>query len=160
MGAPASPDLFNIYASALVDEPLKQQLRKYKLTYTRYLDDLTFSTKEEPIGKIKRRTIRTVIESAGFAVSHHKSRIFALEKEPAVINGIGLDLGGRIFMPRNYLRRLRGMLYAGIHRPRDKKLRAKIGGMMSLFNTLTNVSQPNKTEGTILELWSKYKRTN
>ena len=158
MGAPASPDLFNIYASALIDQPLRSLIEKHRLTYTRYLDDLTFSSKEEPIGKIKRRTTRRVIESAGFAISHHKSRIFDLEKEPAVINGIGLELGGRTFLPRHYLKRLRGLLYTGIARPGDKKLRAKIGGMMGLFNHLTNTQQPNKTEETILELWNKYKR--
>ena len=54
VGAPASPDLFNIYAAVLLDQPLDEICQKYNLTYTRYLDDLCFSYLKFRIGKRKR----------------------------------------------------------------------------------------------------------
>jgi len=60
VGAPASPDLFNLYGEVMMDRQLREIASRYYLIYTRYLDDLTFSSKW-PIGEEKRREIRTVI---------------------------------------------------------------------------------------------------
>lgn len=53
-GAPCSPDLFNLYAAVLLDEPLSDICRKHNIRYSRYLDDLTFSSRFQKIGGRKR----------------------------------------------------------------------------------------------------------
>jgi hypothetical protein len=53
-GGLASVDVFNIYAGALLDKPLKPIIAKHNLVYTRFLDDLTFSA-ASPIGEKKRK---------------------------------------------------------------------------------------------------------
>lgn len=101
VGAPASPDLFNIYASAVLDRVLAPVVARYGMTYTRYIDDLVFSA-AEVIGEKKRSNIRSIIESAGFSISHRKTHVWDLMKGPVVVNGVGLELGGRIFVPQQF----------------------------------------------------------
>ena len=52
IGAPASPDLFNIYAAEVLDRRLADLIKRHGLRYTRYIDDLTFSSKNT-IGRRK-----------------------------------------------------------------------------------------------------------
>ncbi len=96
-GGAASPMLFNIYATVLIDDVLGKYLRAQRLTYTRYMDDLTFSSKV-PIGERKRAHIRGVIREAGFEISFSKTRKnIDLEKGPICVTGVVLhpDAGMR-----------------------------------------------------------------
>jgi len=142
-GDSSSPDIFNIYADELLDKPLANLCQRYELTYTRYCDDLTFSSHAASVGGRKRKAIRQVIEAAGFKVNHRKSAVYDLQKGPVVINGIGLELGGRIFLPRHYLRKIKGML----HKAEDGKVNsAKVHGRMGTFWGATSQYALNKTE--------------
>jgi len=109
-GAPSSSDLFNLYTGVLIDEPLGMLAKKHRLTYSRYIDDLTFSSLE-PIGRRKREQIRDVVSSAGFEISHRKAKVLDLTKGPVCINGIGLRENGTIFTPRFAVARLRALLH-------------------------------------------------
>jgi len=114
VGGPASPLLFNIYAAKVLDEPLNKLWSQRGRVYTRYCDDLTFSSLG-PISASLRREIRQVIEEAGFQVNHRKSTLIDLKKKNVVICGVGLEYRkgrrARIFLPRHYLKRLKGLLY-------------------------------------------------
>jgi hypothetical protein len=109
MGAPASPDLANIVADCLLDEPLSVLVGKYGMTYSRYLDDLTFSSRI-PIGKRKKRAIRDIILGSGFKISSKKSVYADISKKPITITGIGLMGDGRIFLKRSFLKKILGLL--------------------------------------------------
>ncbi|MBW4061424.1 hypothetical protein HJC99_02540 [Candidatus Saccharibacteria bacterium] len=153
-GAPASPDLFNIYAGELIDQRLAPRLKRWGLTYSRYIDDLTFSS-NEPIGERKRRAIRDVIAAAGFDISYRKAKVYDLAKGPVQINGIGLDLTGRTYVPRKYLGKVNGILHLaryGMIKP------AKVAGYMGVYWTATPRSHQgrNRAECHTLELFHDY----
>lgn len=157
-GAPASPDLFNILLAVLVDAELKEYCGRWGITYSRYLDDLIFSS-AAPIGKRKRRKIRAVVEEAGFQINHRKSEVRDLEKGPIVINGVGLEYGGRMFVPRWYLRKLIRTLYRAIHHPGSVN-RNKLAGMMGVFFAVPRERFPPRIEQTVTNLLWLYQYTN
>lgn len=153
-GAPASPDLFNIYAGHLIDRQLAPLLRRHGLTYTRYLDDLTFSS-SEPIGERKRAQLRQVIADAGFQISHRKSRIYDLARGSVTVNGIGLTADGRTFVPRAYLRKIDGLLHQaklGLVTPEV------VAGHMGVFWSATprQAEDRNRTEQRTLARYRQY----
>jgi len=157
IGAPASPDLFNLYCHFLIDEPLKHKVViRNLLTYTRYLDDLTFSSEENPITRSTRKNIREVIKEAGFLISHPKSRLCDLKKGPIFINGVGLELGGRTFVPRSYLRYILGLIHKG--NQGYFELWPKIEGAMGVFWNITDKKGFNQTEKRVVKEYRKFRR--
>lgn len=153
-GPNAAPDLFNLYCHFVLDESIAAFCQKWGLTYNRYLDDLTISGLE-PIGKVKKAAIRCLIRAAGFQISDKKTHYWDLEKGPAVICGIGLEFGGRLFVPRPWLCHLRGLLFVAKNHPGE--LMATVEGKMGLFRYLTSFKTANKTEREIYELYRRYR---
>lgn len=117
-GAPSSPILSN-YICHRLDNQLLKLSRKCKVNYTRYADDITFSTnlKELPleIGTIKDNTLFLsselidIIEGNGFAVNKEKIR-FALKNNRQEVTG--LIVNERINLNRKYIRHVRAMIHA------------------------------------------------
>ncbi|RJO59480.1 hypothetical protein C4546_01880 [Candidatus Parcubacteria bacterium] len=155
VGAPASPILFNLYAGALLDQRLSAFCRQWHIVYTRYLDDLTFSSRR-PIGREKRKLIRKIIAEAGLSLSHHKAKVSDLKKTPIVVTGIGIAHGGRLFLPRHFLRRLRGLIHADLKKPRVDP--AVIRGMMGVFWSIRPVKF-NASEQKLVDLYLKWQKT-
>lgn len=154
-GAPASPDLFNLYAEGLLDRPLGLLCGKHNLTYSRYLDDLTFSSSSR-IGEKKRKMIRKIVEDAGFSVNHRKSKVHDLRKGPIEITGVGLEYGGRLFLPRHYLRRIKGMLHLAMRDPLN--FQYQVFGMMGLFLGITpSGTKFNRAERAILDEYKRFR---
>lgn len=152
-GAPASPEIYNHYAGALLDRDLRALCRRFGLIYTRYLDDITISSQSEPIGKRKRRAIRDLIINAGFPLNHAKSKVCDLKKQPLVITGVGLEWPGRIFLPRRYLRRLRGVLHRAVRHGNIS--RSKLNGMMGVFWAATDPGRLNAAERKITQCYQE-----
>jgi len=145
IGAPASPDLANLVAAHLLDKEMAILCKKYSLTYTRYLDDLTFSAKRR-FGKEKRQAIRKVIEQAGFEISHRKTVIADIKRESVVITGIGIK-DGQIFIKRSFLRKINGLMHLI-----DK---GKIQHQLSLVPSKKKRKDPvNIVRGLIAAFWS------
>ena len=110
-GAPASPDLFNEYAAEYLDAPILALIEPYDICYTRYLDDLTFSS-HRPIYPGLRTHIRAIIEAVGFTVNHYKSCNFDLERKSTVhLNGIALTRTGRTQLTGAYRHKLESLLH-------------------------------------------------
>ncbi len=111
-GGPASQDLFNLYCRQYLDFDIGVLCRRWGVTYTRYVDDLTFSS-QQPIGKHKRRALRGAIRAAGFSISRSKAQVIDLEKhQRIVIAGVGLEYGGRLFVPGKQRREIEKLLRA------------------------------------------------
>lgn len=106
-GGLVSVQLFNIYASVLIDQPLAALIADWgDITFTRYLDDLTISS-QNPIGRRRRRQILEIIRAAGFEHAIGKAKVVDLTRENVVrINGINLDLDGNLSVPRAFKREL------------------------------------------------------
>ncbi len=145
IGAPASPDLFNVYAAYLCDKPLGHFCRREGITVTRYLDDLTFSSQER-IGNRTRRVIRDVVTNSGLLINHRKSEVHDLKLDgPITINGVGLEYGGRTFLPVNYLKRVQELIVRALSGEEDVSFN-RVAGMMSLFYAMTDLKSMNEAE--------------
>ena len=75
-GAPTSPIITNLICQIL-DFRLLKIAKKYKLNFTRYADDLTFSTNDKKFLDLKEhffKEITTDILRAGFSVNNRKTR--------------------------------------------------------------------------------------
>jgi RNA-directed DNA polymerase len=96
-GAPASPLLFNISCLDM-DEQLGEYCTENDIIYTRYVDDLTFSTKDgASLNSTHRRHLRKIIEERpGSIIAHHKSQLYSLDKGPITVTGVSLYPDGHI----------------------------------------------------------------
>jgi hypothetical protein len=156
MGASASPDLFNLYCAVLLDVPLGKLCAEYGWVYTRYLDDLTIScTSDPPTRRVGRPAIRAIVEEAGFKVNHKKARLRDLAFGPIFLNGIGLEHGGRIFVPQWYVTHVRGLLLWGLQG--DFTLRPKIDGAMGVFLSIIDRHNPTATERKVIGLHQRFR---
>ncbi|MBL8738732.1 MAG: RNA-directed DNA polymerase [Planctomycetes bacterium] len=110
-GAPTSPALSNLIARRL-DARCLGIARKLGFTYTRYADDLTFSTTDPEalarIGYLLAR-IRHIAQDEGFALNEKKTRVLRPSCSQRV-TGIVVN-GDQPRIPRATVRRLRAILH-------------------------------------------------
>lgn len=118
-GAPTSPIISNMICHSM-DRDLVRLSRRYGLYYTRYADDLTFSTRRnsfpldvahvvgdqlEEVGP----ELLDIITEHGFELSAKKSRAASRASRLSVT---GLTVNEFANVPRRYVRAIRGMLHA------------------------------------------------
>jgi hypothetical protein len=185
-GLPASPMLFSIYARHALDAPLHAFWppfqnyykldagalgRKLGKQFTRFVDDLTFSSPEW-ISEDVRRMIRNIIESAGFEVNHRKSTVKDIRKGPIIITGVGLEYRpnqrARMFVPGHYVNRARGMIHMAL-KGKGTRRREEIEGMMSVFSACFGGKKMNqrrnkeglmevsRTDQKLMEMFLRYR---
>ena len=172
VGALPSTKLFNIYAWRTIDVLLAEfwpymndEHKIFRKRYSRYLDDLTFSS-PEPITDGVRRMIRQVIEQAGFQVNHRKSTLLDLKRGPVVITGVGLEYryrqSARLFLPRHYFKRMNGLLHLALKG--DPRIsRSEVEGLMGVFHGVFGRKYKhgkikfNTTELKFLEMYQLYR---
>ncbi|HWW59647.1 MAG TPA: trypsin-like peptidase domain-containing protein [Sphingopyxis sp.] len=117
-GAPTSPILSNMICSKL-DYELTKLGRKYGCFYTRYADDITFSTngRRMPIGLativagkvVLGSEISDIITGNGFKPNLDKTRLlFEFDRQEVC----GVTCNEKLNVRRPFLRDLRGMLHA------------------------------------------------
>ncbi len=134
-GACTSPTLSNLIARRL-DSRLTGIAKKLDLTYTRYADDLTFSSKSssDRIGYLIAR-IRHIASDEGFAVNEKKTRVL---KQAARQSVTGVVVNVEPAACRATRRKLRAILHnaskTGLNsqnRAQRKSFPAWLGGMIS-----------------------------
>ncbi|MBY0155567.1 RNA-directed DNA polymerase [Cytobacillus firmus] len=109
-GAPSSPIISNLICEIL-DYRLSKISKKYKLDYTRYADDLTFSTndknflglQDEFYIEISKELIR-----AGFSINEDKKRL-QLKDSRQVVTGIVVN--NKLNVNRDYYKETRAMAH-------------------------------------------------
>jgi len=154
IGGGSSPDLFNIYCEYMIDQALRRKCDAFDITYTRYIDDLLFSS-DHPIGKKKRQALRSLIVESGFIVEDRKSHVYDLSKNPVAINGITLHLYGTMSIPGPYLRKIQGVIHRAKHF-NDVDLQ-KIQGMVNMIRQVAHGRRTNATERKILDAFCSLK---
>ena len=110
-GAPTSPIITNLI-SQIMDVKLLKLAKKFKLDFTRYADDLTFSTNDknflEKYDDFHDQLKRT-ISFLGFEINESKTRLQFSDSQQTVT---GLTVNKKIQVPRNYYKKTRAMAYS------------------------------------------------
>ncbi len=108
-GACTSPALSNLIATKL-DRRMSAMAAKLGWRYSRYADDLTWSTTGEPspsIGYVLAR-IRHIAQDEGFELNHDKTRIQRRSQRQTVT---GVVVNDQLNVPRETIRRVRAILH-------------------------------------------------
>ncbi len=104
-GAPSSPKLSNI-VMADFDGAIGRWCSKKGVSYTRYCDDLTFSS-DEPLYNVYVR-VKSMLEEMGFEVNENKTGFFTNACRQSVT---GLTVNEKVRVSREYKRKLRQEIY-------------------------------------------------
>ncbi len=121
-GAPTSPIISNMICAKL-DSQLQQLAKKYRCTYTRYADDITFSSTRDVFPEeiasilmidhspkvILGKSLYLIIKENNFEINETKLRIQS-EKEHQEVTGITVNQFPNL--DRQYIRQIRAMLHA------------------------------------------------
>ena len=118
-GAPTSPIISNMICSRL-DAKLQQLAKEYQCTYSRYADDITFSTNRakfpsalaylSDIGQVEvGDELSSLIEENGFQINPKKTRLQVRQQRQEVT---GLTVNRYPNVQRRYIKQVRGMLHA------------------------------------------------
>ena len=104
-GSPASPILSNIVC-AVMDRRLQGLAKRFGLTYTRYADDITFSSMHSVYAENGefRKELRRLVEQAGFTINPRKTRLC---KRGARQEVTGLTVNEKVNVSRKYMRNIR-----------------------------------------------------
>lgn len=109
-GSPASPVLTNLMCDKL-DYLLSGVAKRFGLNYTRYADDITFSSMHNVYqdGSDFRKELEHIITAQGFTINEKKTR---LNKVGARQEVTGLTVSkDKVNVARKYIRDLRGLLF-------------------------------------------------
>ncbi|ARA93103.1 hypothetical protein AWN76_007970 [Rhodothermaceae bacterium RA] len=106
-GAPSSPILANLLCRKL-DSRLFKWARTNGYQYSRYADDLAFSTNKNEFPVSDRKFIEQVIQEEGFSINAEKSRLMPYSRRQMVT---GLIVNKKPNLPRSYVRGLRALLH-------------------------------------------------
>lgn len=116
IGSTISPFLLNLFCEAYIDFELRKICKVQKITYTRYVDDLVFSSESHIIGEEVRRKIRKCLERAGLRVSHKKSKVQMVGMGTVFVTKSGLredeerSKSSVLVFPQRKRRRLHGII--------------------------------------------------
>ena len=105
-GAPTSPVLSNMVCREL-DIRLQKLALKHNLAYTRYADDLSFSSDEE-LTKEAVQGITSIIQAEEFEVNRRKTRTRSRNNRQTVT---GIVVNEKPNVPRQYIRLIRAILH-------------------------------------------------
>ncbi|MEM9070125.1 MAG: reverse transcriptase family protein, partial [Myxococcota bacterium] len=105
-GACTSPAITNLLCRNL-DRRLTAMATKLGFAYTRYADDLTFSSDQTKVGKLLH-IVREVVEGEGFVVNEDKTRVMRKGRAQEVT---GVTVNAKLGLTRKERRRLRAILH-------------------------------------------------
>lgn len=108
-GAPTSPAISNLLCRRL-DRRLSQMADRLGFIYTRYADDLTFSTSNESLGNIGKilKFTKLIVNYEGFEINDKKTRVIHKSRQQEVT---GVVVNSKLNISREILRRFRATLY-------------------------------------------------
>ncbi|WP_074906714.1 reverse transcriptase domain-containing protein [Nitrosomonas communis] len=120
-GAPTSPIISNLICRSL-DSDLQKLARKYRATYTRYCDDITFSFTVRRISDLPKQIVDLSVAPANIGtellaiIDKHElkvnSRKVRLEGRSNRMQVTGLTVNEQPNVPRTFVHEIRGMLHA------------------------------------------------
>ncbi|OUL35048.1 RNA-directed DNA polymerase [Nostoc sp. T09] len=159
-GSPASPAITNIICRNL-DRRLMAIADKYGFTYTRYVDDLTFSASAENVKHISNiiKQTQSIVADEGFAINQEKTRILRNSQQQEVT---GIVVNEKINISRKTLKSFRATLYQienegfeGKHWGNSGKLIASITGFAN-YVAMVNPQKGAEFQEQIKRIQKKY----
>ena len=106
MGAPTSPVISNLICIPL-DKLIVAIAKEHKLMYSRYADDITFST-DETISEVAIAQIKASITNFGFSLNEKKFRIQSKFRKQSVT---GIVVNAKPNVDRKYVRNIRAAIH-------------------------------------------------
>ncbi len=108
-GAPTSPILSNIICHRL-DKKLLELAKAYNVKYTRYADDMTFSSDHNVYQENSEflQKLFSIIQSENFKINYKKTR---LQKRGYKQEVTGLIVNEKINVSRSYIKNVRALIY-------------------------------------------------
>ena len=109
-GAPTSPVITNFICNVL-DYKVLQLCKKYHLDYTRYADDLTFSTNDNNVLKNYNqfyKSLNKIIIKNGFEINSKKTKIIYFNSRQSVT---GLVVNKKVNVNHIYYKKIRSRAY-------------------------------------------------
>ncbi|WP_157308604.1 reverse transcriptase family protein [Chitinophaga tropicalis] len=108
-GAPCSPAITNIICYRL-DKRFEGLAKKFNYTYTRYADDMTFSTSGETAGKAGQLlwAVKKVVKEEGFTIHPDKLKVMRKGDKKEVT---GIVVNEKMSLDRTTLRKFRALLH-------------------------------------------------
>lgn len=108
-GAPTSPILTNAICDNL-DRKLSRLAQRFGLNYTRYADDITFSSNHYVYRKTGKffTALRDIIEKEGFKINEKKTRLQTRDVRQEVT---GITVNDKVNVTKKYIKDLRNILY-------------------------------------------------
>ncbi len=108
-GAPTSPIITNMICDNL-DRRLAGVAKRFGLNYTRYADDITFSSMHNVYQENGEfcKEVRRIINEQGFIINDKKTR---LQKKGSRQEVTGIIVSDKINVTRDYVRDIRNILY-------------------------------------------------
>lgn len=138
-GAPSSPIITNLICQIL-DMRLLKIAKKYKLDYTRYADDLTFSTNNKCFLEKQSDFYMEVskeINNAGFKINDKKTRLQFKDSKQEVT---GLVVNKKIGVDRTYCKKTRAMAH-NLYKQGNFKINDNDGNIKQLEGRFTFINQ-------------------
>lgn len=105
-GAPTSPILSNIVTQRL-DRRISKLASKYKVKYSRYADDLSFSANRNVFEKGFLDEVRGIIEGENFKINNYKTRVKSNRDHQEVT---GIVVNQKLNVRRSYIKVIRTMI--------------------------------------------------
>ncbi|MBI9060288.1 MAG: RNA-directed DNA polymerase [Labilibaculum sp.] len=106
-GSPTSPYLANMICRKM-DSRIFNFFKEKNIHYTRYADDLTFSTNDSKKIELILKNVPRFIKEEGFELNNSKTRVQNYYKRQIVT---GIIVNKKISLPREYIRGLRALLH-------------------------------------------------
>ena len=108
-GAPTSPIITNMICDTL-DRRLAGLAKRFGLHYSRYADDITFSSMHnvyQKNGEFRKELLR-IIQSQGFTINEKKTRLQKIGGRQEVT---GIIVSNKLNVTHDYVRNIRNILY-------------------------------------------------
>ena len=108
-GAPTSPIITNMICDRL-DYYLSRLAKRFNMNYTRYADDITFSSMRFVYGKNGKfmQELHRIIKEQGFIINESKTR---LQRKGARQEVTGIIVSDKLNVTQKYVRDIRNILY-------------------------------------------------
>lgn len=141
-GAPSSPIITNLISN-IMDMMLLSIAKKYKVNYTRYADDLTFSTNDiRIIEKFDRflEDVNKVVKKSGFNINEEKTRLQYNSSRQVVT---GLVVNKKLNISHDYFKETKAMAFS-LYTKGKFNIESKEGTMAQLEGRFSFINQIDK----------------